>query len=205
MAYFSTDPGGLGEFGCGADCSCKSCRSASNIGEVYEKEEIAPPAPAKPPATPKMGGWIAEPALPRPRVSAMPGQRRKPPFEVLTGYAPGQWRLSPAQLARIQRLAEHVVRAWTTASPVTGIRLIGFAEAAEPEALCKGPVQRAQLLVMRSAGRIPAFCAGFTLVPRTVARRQDLAELCDGQRSSYGSDSVDHFHFHRNHCQSDSG
>jgi hypothetical protein len=134
MAYFSTGPGGLGEFGCGADCSCKSCRSASNIGEVYEKEEIVPPAPAKPPATPKMGGWIAEPALPRPRVSAMPGQRRKPPFEVLTGYAPGQWRLSPAQLERIQRLAEHVVRAWTTASPVTGIRLIGFAEAAEPQA-----------------------------------------------------------------------
>ena len=46
MAYFSTDPGGLGEFGCGADCSCKSCRSASNVREVYEKEEIAPPAPA---------------------------------------------------------------------------------------------------------------------------------------------------------------
>jgi Lysine-specific metallo-endopeptidase len=44
MAYFSTDPGGLGEFGCGADCSCKSCRSAANVGEVYEKEEIATPA-----------------------------------------------------------------------------------------------------------------------------------------------------------------
>ncbi|MGC2576597.1 MAG: hypothetical protein WA376_03385, partial [Terrimicrobiaceae bacterium] len=60
MAYFSTDPGGLGEFGRGADCSCKSCRSASNVREVYEKEEIAPPAPAKPPAAPKMGGWFSE-------------------------------------------------------------------------------------------------------------------------------------------------
>ncbi|MGA7392549.1 MAG: hypothetical protein WBW78_07840 [Terrimicrobiaceae bacterium] len=60
MPYFSTDPGELGEFGCGADCSCKSCRSASNVGEVYEKEEIAPPAPAKPPAAPKMGGWFSE-------------------------------------------------------------------------------------------------------------------------------------------------
>ena len=88
MAYFSTGPGGLGEFGCGADCSCKSCRSASNIGEVYEKEEIPPPAPAKPPtatATPpsaaKMDGWF-EPPMPRPRFSAMPAQLRMPPFEV---------------------------------------------------------------------------------------------------------------------------
>ena len=60
MAYFSTDPGGLGEFGCGADCSCKSCRSASNVGEVYEKEEIPSPAPATLPTTPKMGGWFSE-------------------------------------------------------------------------------------------------------------------------------------------------
>ena len=72
----------------------------------------------QPPATPKMGGWFGEPPLPRPRVSVMPAQLRMPPFEVLTGYAPGQWRLRPAQLARIQRLAEHIVRTWTTASPV---------------------------------------------------------------------------------------
>ncbi len=132
MAYFSTDPGGLGEFGCGADCSCKNCRSAANVGEVYEKEEIAPPA--QPRTAAKMGGWFGEPPLRRPRVSVMPGQLRMPPFEVLTGYAPGQWRLNQAQLARIQRLAEHIVRAWTTASPVTGVRLIGFAEPPEAQA-----------------------------------------------------------------------
>ena len=134
MAYFSTDPDGLGEFGCGADCSCKSCRSASNVGEVYEKEEIPPPAPATPPTAAKMGGWFGEPPLSRPRVSVMPGQLRMPPFEVLTGYAPGHWRLNQAQLARIQRLAQHIVRAWTTPSPVTGVRLIGFAEPPEAQA-----------------------------------------------------------------------
>jgi thioredoxin 1 len=134
MPYFSTGLDGLGEFGCGADCSCKSCRSASNVGEVYEKEESAPPAPAKPPAAPKMGGWFGEPPLTRPRVSVMRGQLQIPPFEVLTGYAPGQWRLNQAQLSRIQRLAQHIVRAWTTASPVTGVRLIGFAEPPEAQA-----------------------------------------------------------------------
>jgi hypothetical protein len=136
MPYFSTDPDGLGEFGCGADCSCKSCRStaAANLGEVYEKEEIAPPASAKPPAAPKMGGWFGESPFPRPRAPVMPGQLRMRPFEVLTGYAPGEWRLNQAQLARIHRLAEHVVRTWTTRPPVTGIRLIGFAEPAEAQA-----------------------------------------------------------------------
>ena len=170
MAYFSTDPDGLGEFGCGADCSCKSCRSASNVGEVYEKEEIPPPAPATPPATPKMGGWFGEPPFPRPRVSVMPAQLRMPPFEVLTGYAPGQWRLSPAQLARIQRLAEHIVRAWTTASPVTGVRLIGFAEPAEAQAGLHGQSARARRSRMQSAGSAPAFCAALTSAPRMAVR-----------------------------------
>jgi hypothetical protein len=59
MPYFSTNPSGLGEFGCGGNCSCKSCRSSSNVAEIYEKEEIAP-APARPPAAPKMGGWFRE-------------------------------------------------------------------------------------------------------------------------------------------------
>jgi hypothetical protein len=135
MPYFSTDPDGLGEFGCGADCSCKSCRStAANLGEVYEKEEIAPPASAKPPAAPKMGGWFGESPFPRPRASGMPEQLRMSPFEVLTGYAPREWRLNQVQLARIQRLAEHVVRTWTTRPPVTGVRLIGFAELPEAQA-----------------------------------------------------------------------
>jgi hypothetical protein len=146
MAYFSTDPGGLGEFGCGADCSCKSCRSASNVGEVYEKEEIPSPAPATPPTTPKMGGWFGQPPVPRARVSAMPAQLRMPPFEVLTGYPPGQWRLSPAQLARIQRLAEHIVRTSTITSPVSRVRVIGFAEPAEaPAGLQRAVAARAAL------------------------------------------------------------
>jgi hypothetical protein len=64
----------------------------------------------------------------------MSEQLRMRRFEVLIGYAPGQWRLNQAQLARIQRLAEHIVRAWMTASPVTGVRLIGFAEPPESQA-----------------------------------------------------------------------
>ena len=80
-----------------------------------------------------MAGPFGEPP-PAPRVSLLPGQLRMPAFETLTGYAPGGWRLSPEQLARIQRLAEHIVRTWTTGSPVTGVRLIGFAEPAEAQA-----------------------------------------------------------------------
>ena len=130
MSYFSTDSGALGEFGCGANCSCKQC--TSNLAEVYEEEEIPEPGPST--TAPKMGAWFGELSPPQARVSLMPGQLRMPAFETLTGYAPGGWRLNQAQLAQIQRVAEHVIRTWTTSSPVTGIRLIGFAEAAEPQA-----------------------------------------------------------------------
>ena len=130
MAYFSTDSGGLGEFGCGAGCSCKQCRS--NLAEVYEEDEIPEKAASK--ATPKMGAWFGELPPPQRHVSLMPGQLRMPAFEVITGYARGGWRLNQAQLAQIQRVAEHIIRTWTTTSPVTGIRLIGFAEATEPQA-----------------------------------------------------------------------
>ena len=62
MSYFSTDSCGLGEFGCGAGCSCKQCRS--NLAEVYEEEEIPEAAPSK--AAPKMGAWFGEPPPPQP-------------------------------------------------------------------------------------------------------------------------------------------
>jgi hypothetical protein len=130
MAYFSTDSGGLGEFGCGAGCSCKQCRS--NLAEVYEEEEI--PEPARSKTAPNMGAWFGELPPPQRHVSLMPGQLRMPAFETLTGYAPSAWRLNQVQLAQLQRVAEHVIRTWTTASPVTGIRLIGFADAVEPQA-----------------------------------------------------------------------
>ena len=114
MAYYSTDPNELSEFGCGADCSCKACRSSSvsNFGEVYEREEMPPPAATKPPV-PKIGGWFAEAPVPRTPTPVMPGHLRRRPFELLTGYAPGQWRLNAAQLGRIQRLAERIVHTWT--------------------------------------------------------------------------------------------
>lgn len=92
MAYFSTDRGGLGEFGCGADCSCKSCRSASNLGEVYEKEEIPPPAAAKP-AAPNMGGWFGEPPLRRSRHGDISYTRE--PNQSIVGSAPAPAVPSP--------------------------------------------------------------------------------------------------------------
>jgi hypothetical protein len=84
MAYFFESSPGLGEFSCGADCSCKQCRS--NLAEVYEEDEIPETAPSK--AAPKIGAWFGEPP-PQPRVSLMPGQLRMPAFETVTGYAPG--------------------------------------------------------------------------------------------------------------------
>jgi hypothetical protein len=53
MSY-STDSGRLGEFGCGASCSCKQCRS--NLAEVYEEEEIPRTVPSK--VAPKIGAWF---------------------------------------------------------------------------------------------------------------------------------------------------
>ena len=135
MAYYSTDPDELGEFACGADCSCKACRSSSvlNFGEVYEREDMSPPAAANP-SPPKIAGWFGEAPAPTPPTSLMPRELLRRPFEVLTGYAPGQWRLNAPQLGRIQRLAEHIVRTWAIASPISRVRIVGFAEPAEPQA-----------------------------------------------------------------------
>lgn len=73
MSYFSTDSGRLGEFGCGASCSCKKCRS--NLAEVYEEKEIPETAPPK--GGPKMGGWFGEPP-PAPRLLPLSEQLRMP-------------------------------------------------------------------------------------------------------------------------------
>jgi len=135
MAYFSPASSGFGEFGCGAGCSCKACQSgASKLSEVYEEDDNPPPPPPRlrtrrAPAT--MGMYFGQVAPFERRVSLLPGQLRMPAFDTVTGYASGQWRLTPPQLSQIARVAEHVVRTWATASPVTGIRLIGFADAAE--------------------------------------------------------------------------
>jgi hypothetical protein len=72
MSYFSTDSGGLGEFGCGAGCSCKACSSGTpNLAEVYEEDnepEPTPPPPRRQSRAPaNLGGFFGEP-LPAPRV-----------------------------------------------------------------------------------------------------------------------------------------
>ena len=94
---------------------------------------MPPPAATKPPM-PKIAGWFAEAPVPRPPTSVMPGHLRRRPFEVLTGYAPGQWRLNAAQLGRIQRLAERIVHTWTISSPTSRVRTVGFADPPEPQA-----------------------------------------------------------------------
>jgi hypothetical protein len=147
VAYYSTDPDELGEFACGAGCSCKACRSSSvsNFGEVYEREDMPPSAATKPPV-PKIEGWFAEAPLPRPPTSVLPDHLRRRPFEVLTGYAPGHWRLNAPQLGHIQRLAEHIARTWTRTSPVSQVRIVGIAEPTEPQvALQRAIATRAAL------------------------------------------------------------
>jgi hypothetical protein len=60
MGYIS-DSLGFGAFSCGADCSCKQCRS--NLAEVYEEEEPSQPTPVNLPIAPKMAGWFGQPPL----------------------------------------------------------------------------------------------------------------------------------------------
>jgi lysine-specific metallo-endopeptidase family protein len=71
MSYFSTDSSGLGEFSCGAACSCKQCRS--NLAEVYEEEEK--PSPSQSKTAPQMGAWFGEPVPQAPLIN-----RRNPTY-----------------------------------------------------------------------------------------------------------------------------
>ena len=81
MAYFSSESSELGYFGCGADCSCKSCRTtASNLSEVYEADEPEAPAPAKPPPAPKMAGWFGAYPVGRARPAFVGANFGRPPF-----------------------------------------------------------------------------------------------------------------------------
>jgi hypothetical protein len=65
MAYFSSAPNELGYFGCGADCSCKSCRTATaNFSQVYEEEEPPPPPRRRPSrSAPQLAGFFGRPPL----------------------------------------------------------------------------------------------------------------------------------------------
>jgi hypothetical protein len=152
MAYFSPDQLDLGYFACGSGCRCKSCRSnASQLAETYiEEEEDERPGPqTQPPAPPRLqrrrrvlrrpntvraptiiGSHLGE-SLPAERRISSIRNLRLPPFEVLRGFGPGRWRLDQTHLAQIQRLAEHIVRTWTTTSPVTGIKFVGYADPVE--------------------------------------------------------------------------
>ena len=119
----------------------------------------------------------------------MPGQLRRPPFEVLTGYAPGQWRLNAAQLGRIQRLAEHIVHTWTISSPTSRVRMVGFAEPSEPQAALQRAVAARDALA-DAVGRLNprighAIQFGAEQGPPVVA----FAPLLGGSRFSCGKNA----------------
>jgi Lysine-specific metallo-endopeptidase len=117
MSYLSIDSGGLGEFGCGAGCSCKQCRS--NLAEVYEEEEIPEPRPRK--AAPKIGAWFGE-VSPAPRGSLLLGQSRMPALEALTGHAPVGWWTGQSGLGEFRKWVHRRGRSpavEATLSPIT--------------------------------------------------------------------------------------
>jgi hypothetical protein len=129
MGYISTS--GFGEFSCGRDCACKACRSGTpNLAEVYEEDnEPEPPPPprrrqSRAPAN--LGGFFAELPLARPRISLLPGQLRMPPLETISGFAPGQARLTSEQAQVIGRLAQYIAGMWGSNPAPLSIRLVGY-------------------------------------------------------------------------------
>ena len=158
MAYFS-DPNEMGGFGCGADCSCKSCRgTTANLSQVYEEEEPPPPAPTSPSAVPKMGGWLGAYSLGRARPFAaarfgwpgwgfgQPAVRAPwrsglqvgatPPYLRFLNLDQFDWSkpsLTPRHLPMVKQLADHVRASWKTMQPIGFIRLIGHTDDTGPE------------------------------------------------------------------------
>jgi len=158
MAYFS-DPNEMGGFGCGADCSCKSCRgTTANLSQVYEEEEPPPPAPTSPSAVPKMGGWLGAYSLGRARPFAAarfgwpgwgfgqpalraPGRSRlqvgaTPPYLRFLNLDRFDWSkpsLTPRHLPMVKQLADHVRASWRSMQPIGFIRLIGHTDDTGPE------------------------------------------------------------------------
>ena len=153
MAYFS-DHDEVGYFGCGASCSCKSCRSATqNLSQVYEEEELPPP-PA--PAAPELTGWFGRYPRGAPRasfgfgrpvwglgqVTARPGWRERinpaPPkqylrFLNLDQFNWNQASLTPRHLPMVRQLADAVRVSWRTMQPIGLVRLIGHTDDTGPE------------------------------------------------------------------------
>jgi len=151
VAYFS-DYSDLGNFGCGADCSCKSCRAApANFSQVYEEEEPAAPPPPAGPAVPKMGGWFGAYSLGRPRPFGfvprgwgfgqppLPGRLNVGPapqrlrFLNLDQFNWNQAGLTPQHLPLVRQLAEHVRASWRSMQPIGFVRLIGHTDNTGPE------------------------------------------------------------------------
>lgn len=153
MGYIS-DSLGLGEFGCGAGCSCQGCRSSTtNLSQVYEQEE--PPPPPKP----NLSGWFGRYSLGRgyPRFAGRPWGRSRfgfgqPParrgwrerldpqpaparlrFLNLDQFNWNQASLTPRHLPLVRQLAEHVRLSQGTRQPIGFVRLVGHTDDTGPE------------------------------------------------------------------------
>ena len=153
MGYVS-DSLGFGYFGCGAGCSCKSCRSSTqNLSQVYEEEELpAPPAPAAPKLAGRFGGYpsgwargsfafgrpswgFGQPPLRTPwrsRLNPDPVPQRLR-FLNLDQFNWNQSSLTPRHLPVVRQLAEHVRASWRSMQPIGFIRLIGHTDDTGPE------------------------------------------------------------------------
>jgi outer membrane protein OmpA-like peptidoglycan-associated protein len=156
VAYFSSDDNLLGNFGCGADCSCKACRSGNqNLSQVYEEEEPPPPSA---PAAQKMAGWVGGYSLGRARPFAaarfgwpgwglgQPALRAPwrsrlqvgatPPYLRFLNLDQFDWSkpsLTARHLPMVKQLADHVQASWKTMQPIGLIRLIGHTDDTGPE------------------------------------------------------------------------
>lgn len=53
-------------------------------------------------------------------------QLRMPPHETIEGFARDAASLSSSQIDRVNRVADFIARSWTTASPITSVRLTGY-------------------------------------------------------------------------------
>src|SRR5439155_21254199 len=121
----------FGIFSLHSNYTCKASHSGTpNITEDYEEDnepETQPPPRRRQSRAPaNLGGFFAEPPLARTRISLLPGQLRMPPLETISGFAPGQARLTSEQAQVIGRLAQYIAGMWGSNPAPLSIRLVGY-------------------------------------------------------------------------------
>src|SRR5262245_12277173 len=128
---------------------CRCHTPLSGLGERYFEDDDDDERPPRPPPGPGRmrtgvaglgyyGGLSQGPyVLQRPMQPQEPSWRSRirlapqmtlqmPPYETVEGFYSNQWRLTAAQLARVQSTAQRIAATWQTTSPVTSLRFSGF-------------------------------------------------------------------------------